>query len=210
MNHDRQEDQMPAAFRAAGDPPVPSRLVAITGGPGSGKTSLIDYLGSLGYATVPEAALQIIDELIRERGVSGQIEWRQAHPAEFVRLIMVRQATLEAACTVAEGQLGFCDRGRPDALAYAELFGLEVDSEIRVHVDGQRYLWVFVLDTLSDFRTRPATGRTSDRARSLRICDLLHEAYGSLGYTPTRVPELSIRDRARFVLSELGEQNLIS
>ena len=107
-----------------------SRLVVITGGPGSGKTSLVDYLGSLGYATVPEAAIQIIDELNREHGVRGQMAWRRQHFAEFTRLVCRRQAALEAACSVAEGDIAFCDRGRPDIKAYAELAGLELDSEM--------------------------------------------------------------------------------
>lgn len=184
---------------------VTSRLVVITGGPGSGKTSLVTRLGSLGYATVPEAALQIIDEFNREHGVAGQVEWRQQHPAEFTRLVMKRQVTLEAACTIAEGGIGFCDRGRPDTMAYAALAGYELDSESRSLVESQRYLRVFLLDTFSHFTMRPETGRTSDRERSVRIHDLLDEAYRSLGYLPCRVPELSVRNRARLVLSELGE-----
>jgi predicted ATPase len=184
---------------------VTSRFVVITGGPGAGKTSLVAHLGSLGYATVPEAGIQIIDELNREHWVPGQVKWRQQHPAEFLRLAMVRMAALETACTVAEGRFGFCDRGRPDALAYAELFGSELDSEVRSLIESQRYLRVFLLDTLSDFPARPATGRTSDRERSVRVNALLFEAYRSLGYAPFRVPELPTGDRARFVLSELGE-----
>ena len=184
---------------------VTSRFVVITGGPGSGKTSLVTHLGSLGYATVPEAAMQIVDELNRERGVPGQIEWRLQHPAEFNRLVAQRQAALEAACAVAEGRMGFCDRGRPDIKAYAALFGFELDAEIKVLVESQRYLRVLLLDTLSHFEARPATGRTSDRERSVRIHQFLLGTYRSLGYSPARVPELPIGDRAWFVLSELGE-----
>jgi predicted ATPase len=183
---------------------VTLRLVVITGGPGAGKTSLVTYLASLGYVTVPEAAIQIIDELNRELGVSGQVEWREGHPAEFVQLAFRRQVALEMACPVAEGSIGFCDRGRPDVVAYARLYGLELDREVRSLIERQRYLRVFLLDTLSSFEDRSATGRTSDRERSLRIGDLLDDAYRSYGYSPFQVPELSIEDRARIVLSELG------
>ena len=185
-------------------PQMASRLVVITGGPGSGKTSLVGYLGSMGYATVPEAAIQIIDERNQALGVPGQIAWRQRHPNEFQRLVVERQVALEAACRMAAGEFGFCDRGRPDALAYAALVGVELDRDIRALVEGQRYLQVFVLDTLACFEERPATGRTSDRQRSVRIRDLLEAAYRSLGYAPCRVPELSIADRASLVLSKLG------
>lgn len=201
----RMEDQRNMADAASGLPVRPVRFVAITGGPGSGKTSLIEYLGSLGYATVPEAAIQIIAELNRQHGIPGQIAFRREHPVEFLHLIMRRQAALEAACAAAEGSLVFCDRGRPDALAYAELYGLPPEDELRSHAASQQYHRVFLLDTLSHFPERPHTGRTSDRSRSLQVRDLLDAAYRSQGYSPFRLPELSTADRARLVLSELGE-----
>jgi predicted ATPase len=177
----------------------------ITGGPGSGKTTLVAHLGSLGYATVPEAAIQIIEELNRQRGVAGQVEWRLRHPAEFTRLIIRRQVALEAACAVAEGGIAFCDRGRPDPQAYAALAGSKLDGEVNALIEGQRYDRVFLLDTPLRFRERPETGRISDRARSVRIHELLEGVYRAHGYAPIQVPELSVEDRARFVLSELGE-----
>jgi predicted ATPase len=117
---------------------------------------------------------------------------------------------LEAACILFEGEFGFCDRGRPDALAYAELFGTEIDCEIRSLIGHQRYLCVFLLDTLSDFPARPTTGRTSDREQSMRLNTLLFQAYRSVGYSPFRVPELSVEERAQLVLSELGEPAISS
>lgn len=94
----------------------------------------------------------------------------------------------------------------PDALAYAELFGFELDRDLRSLVDRQRYLRVFILDTLTAFPVHAATGRTSDRQRSVRLNALLFKAYRSGGYAPIRVPELSIEARAQLVLSEtLGQ-----
>mgnify|MGYP001819448042 FL=1 len=180
------------------------RFAVITGGPGSGKTSLIDHLASLGYATVPEAGIQIIEELTQELGLAGQVVWRQQHPAEFQRLVQERLVANEEACSATGDALVFCDRGRPDALAYATLVGIELAAGSRTRIDDQRYHQVFLLDTLSHFEARPATGRTSNRQRSLRLHALLDSAYRSLGYEPVRIPELSIEDRARLVLESLG------
>lgn len=181
-----------------------TRLVVITGGPGSGKTSVVDHLASLGYPTLPEAAIQIVDELNREYGIAGQVAWRQQNRAEFDRLVLARQVALEAACPVPEGSIGFCDRGRPDVLAYAELAGHPVDGEMMRLIEGQRYLRVFLLDTLSRFPDRSETGRTSNRERSLRLGELLEHSYRSLGYKPVRVPERPVADRARLALRALG------
>jgi predicted ATPase len=184
-----------------------SRLVVITGGPGSGKTSVVDHLASLGYPTVPEAAIQLIDELNRERGLAGQVAWRKQHQAEFSRRVMARQVALEGACKIPEGTIGFCDRGRPDVLAYAELAGHDLDSEMRRLVECHRYLGVFLLDTLSRFPDRPETGRTSDRERSLRLAERLEATYRSLGYEPVRVPERPVAERAGLVLLALSARS---
>ena len=46
--------------------------VVVTGGPGSGKTTLVEALGRRGYATVPEAAIQVIEAKNAELGVEGR------------------------------------------------------------------------------------------------------------------------------------------
>ena len=45
------------------------RRVVLSGGPGSGKTALVEHYQKAGHATVPEAALQIIQELTRSMGL---------------------------------------------------------------------------------------------------------------------------------------------
>lgn len=181
-----------------------SRLVVITGGSGSGKTSLVAYLGSLGYPTVSEAAIEVIEDLNQRLGVPGQLRWREEHPLEFQRLVTKRQMLLEDACLVPAGTVAFCDRGRPDALAYARLYGFELDAEIQTLVKSQRYIAVFLLSTLSRFVERPATGRSSNYERSVRVHDLLKDAYCEMGYTPVMVPELPILERGEVVLAALG------
>lgn len=181
-------------------------FVVITGGPGSGKTSLVDYLASIGYATVPEAAWQIIEELNHEHGVAGQIVWRRAHPRVFQRLVLERQCALEAAYQVPPGRLVFCDRGRPDSLAYVDLAGVVLENDLLGLISAQCYSRVFLLDTLTRFDRRELTGRISDRERSLRIRQLLEMAYCKQGYAPVLVPELPIKERAHLVLEELGEK----
>jgi len=65
------------------------RRVVLTGGPGSGKTSLVEHYQKAGHAIVPEAALQIIQELTRTMGLAAQRRWRQKHVIEFQRLVPV-------------------------------------------------------------------------------------------------------------------------
>jgi len=64
---------------------------------------------------------------------------------------------------------------------------------------------VLVLETLRAFAGRPETGRTSDRAESVALGDVLAQVYRAAGYPLTLVPELATPpDRVAFVLAELG------
>ena len=48
-----------------------SYRVVVTGGPGSGKTTLVEALAARVYATVPEAGIQVIEALNREPGLEA-------------------------------------------------------------------------------------------------------------------------------------------
>ncbi len=176
-------------------------LVVVTGGPGSGKTTLVDALGKLGFATVPEAAIQVIDELNDELGLEGQKAWRSENRADFQTRVIHRQVALEERCS-AEGTT-FLDRGRLDGLAYCRHFGQPVPAELERLAPLARYDRVFVLDTLSDFADRGATGRTSDRAASIAIRERIEEVYREHGYAAVRVPEMDVGRRVEFVLGAL-------
>ena len=177
-------------------------LVVVTGGPGSGKTTLVEALGARGFATVPEAAIQVIGELNEELGLDGQKAWRGAHRAEFQTRVIRRQVELEERCTT-EG-VTFLDRGRPDGLAYCRHFGGAVPEEVARLAPLGRYDRVLVLDTLAHFEDRGATGRTSDRAMSLAVRERIEGVYRELGYSPLPVPEMEVGKRVEFALEVLG------
>lgn len=176
--------------------------VVVTGGPCSGKTTIIEALAARGHRTVPEAAIEVIAELSESLGVEGQAKWRSEHREDFQVLIIEKQAALEAAAAGGKGPL-FHDRGRLDGLAYCRVFGAPVPPEVEVGCRDLPYDRVYLLDTLSDFDGRAATGRTSDRERSLRIRDELVRTYTERGLPPVFVPETSVEERLELILGDL-------
>ena len=109
----------------------------------------------------------MITELKHEMGVDGQARWRDQNRDAFQVLIVRKQAELERESN--DCATVFLDRGRLDGVAYCQLFDMDPPQEVVERCQGENYGRVFVLDTLSDFTTRIASGRTSGRERSLEI-----------------------------------------
>jgi predicted ATPase len=178
----------------------PARYV-ITGGPFSGKTSLVRALAAQGFATVPEAAIEVIEDLTHEFGLDGQAAWRAEHREEFQERIIQKQLVLEER-EHAVGPL-FLDRGRLDGVAYCHVYQSEIPTSLAFACSNLPYDKVFLLDTLTAFEGRAKSGRTSDRARSLAIRDALRAVYADRGLEPIDVPEMPLVERVEFVIAQL-------
>jgi predicted ATPase len=180
------------------------RWIVITGGPFSGKTSLLERLGARGYRTLPEAAIRVIDELNAQLGVEGQRSWRLAHPIEFQDRVAREQDERERLVQLRAGEVLFADRGLPDSIGYCRYKGVEPPLWLLEATRVRRYTEVLLLDTLSNFDRRLTSGRTSTYEDSLRIRDHLRTTYEELGYPVIAVPELAIGERDTYILELLG------
>ena len=177
-----------------------SLRIVVTGGPGSGKTSLVEHYRLAGHAIVPEAALQIIQELTRTMGMAPQRRWRQERVVEFQRLILQRQLELERHNGSAIHGWVFLDRGRPDGLAYMHLARVTPPEDMVAMMADDPYDRVFVLDTLDEYNPRTATGRfTESREDSLLIQQAILRVYRELGYQPVPVPVMPLAARAAWI-----------
>ena len=181
-----------------------ARLIVITGGPGTGKTSLIEALAERGWATVPEAAIEVIGELNAEMGLERQKEWRHANRSEFQARVLARQKTLEGAALDSEEPVAFLDRSRLDGLAYCRYFDEAPPAELVQAADEVRYDDVVWLEQLGVFPDRGATGRTSDRDASIALGDEIATVYEERGYELLRLPDGPLPDRVDRLLRELG------
>ena len=177
-----------------------------------GKTTLINRLDELGYATVPEAAMQVIDVLNGLIGPEQQLAWRTAHKAAFGALLGAIAVAQEARAASSEASVVFLDRSILDNLGYARVRGYDPPNFLTASVISSvvaRIRQVFVLDVLAsnqaELEVRNAeTGRATDPQGSRHVSSVMHDVYASLGCRTEWLPDLPVEQRLQRLLQESG------
>ncbi len=172
--------------------------IVITGGPSTGKTTLLAELSKLGYLTVPEAARTIIDEAL-EKGIS--VEELRADEKQFQDSVAFRKRDVEA--NLDPATVTFIDRGMHDTMAYNEASEFVMGESIEALMDASHYRHVFLLEPLELYEQDYA--RTEDEAFRMRINTLLDKAYTQYGMKPIRVPATIVADRVKLILSYISK-----
>jgi predicted ATPase len=171
--------------------------VLVTGAMGSGKSTLIRALAARGRVVVEEPARPILAEQ-RAFGGAGVPE---ADPRLFVELMLSRAIQAHGACRGAPGPVLF-DRGVPDMIAYAALFGLDLAPYRRAAAVFRYAPRAFVTpDWPEIYATDEERKMTYAQARAFG--GMLREIYAELGYALVELPRASPEERADFVLSRL-------
>ena len=97
----------------------------ITGGPSTGKTTLIKELSKRGYCTAPEAARTLIDAALAD-GVA--VEERRIDERRFQ--YDVARLKQEVENTQSTNDITFFDRGMQDTVAYLRYYGFDSEDWI--------------------------------------------------------------------------------
>lgn len=175
---------------------APNKWYVITGGPGSGKTSLVNELARRGYDTVKEAARAIIDEGLASGLTMEQI---RGDSASFQERILRRKIRAESQLDPAA--VTFLDRGIRETEVHLRNGGITPEQWIIDAVSTASYYRVFVLEQISEYK--PDYARPETAATASRIGGLIRLAYETAGLSTITVPELSVEARADFVLDRL-------
>lgn len=171
----------------------------ITGGPGVGKTTLLDELSKRGYRYVPEVARKIIKEQMDAGGKA--LPW--ANTRLYSDMMLAR--SIEDFITYSsEDGLLFFDRGIPDTYGYEVLMNFDMTDTLKQAVKQYRYnLQVFILPPWPEIYETDGE-RKQDYDEAVATYDVMCRIYTKLGYTVIDVPRLPVSERADFVLDKLG------
>jgi len=174
----------------------PTDWCVITGGPSSGKSTVIRLLKDMGYKTTEELAQHYID-LQRVNGRS--VEEIRSNQRQFQHKVLNLQIDTERRLNPQE--LVFLDRGLPDELAYYRYFNLQPDEKLIENLENFSYRKIFIMDLLpldKDY------ARTEDLKAQKELHQMIIETYMRRGEPIVMVPVLPPKERVKFILEDLG------
>lgn len=174
------------------------KLFVITGGPGSGKTSLIEALATCGYRTTVEAGRSIIREQLELGGQA--LPWSNA--TAFAELMLKREIQSYRKAS-ASAQLVFFDRGIPDVVGFLRLMSLPVPPLAELSARDLRYdRRVFIAPPWRDIFEQDAE-RQQTFTLAVATYDAMVTEYTHRGYELLPLPLASIDERVQFVLDSV-------
>lgn len=168
----------------------------ITGGPGGGKTSLLESLASKGYAYIPETARQIIKERIL-KGLSPRPD-----PATFALQIFNKDWT-NFTSNAKRSSLLFFDRSFMDSAW--QLFHCDRIAYHKIkdtHLTHRFNNTVFIAPPWKEIYLTD-TERDQSFEESIDIYERLKQWYGEHHYDIVILPKDTIENRLKFLLSQI-------
>ncbi len=173
-------------------------IIVITGGPGTGKTTIINAMVANGHLCYPEISRQITLEA-REQGIEQLFLEK---PLLFSELLLEgRKKQYFSAKDEAVDRV-FLDRGIPDILAYMHYIGDAYPAFFDQACKDHPYTKVFILPPWEAiYQSDEARYENFEQAQL--IYNHLRETYSSYGYDLVEVPVGTVEERIEFILKQL-------
>lgn len=177
-----------------------TKKIVITGGPGTGKSSIIRRLEANGHECLHEISRQVTLEA-QKQGISQLFLEKPVLFSEKLlegRIIQHKEADMLPSNTV------FIDRGIPDVLAYMDFFKTTYPEHFIEACEKHVYDHIFILPPWQEIYVSD-NERYESFNESRKISLYLEKSYKQFGYKPIEVPKIPIPERIDFILGKLDE-----
>ncbi len=173
-----------------------SKKIVITGGPGTGKTTIINELINRNYICLEEISRQVTLEA-QQRGIEQLF---LTEPLLFSDMLMKgrKEQFIEAKRT--DNDLVFLDRGIPDVVAYMDYYKTEYPKRFVDACREHKYDHVFILAPWQEIYVSD-NERYENFDQAVEIHHHLMAAYARYGYALHDVPFGPVDKRADFILN---------
>jgi len=172
--------------------------IVITGGPGTGKSSIINELERRNHLCYQEVSREVTLEA-RKNGVDQLF---LTNPLRFSELLLkARTNQFESAVEETQSPL-FYDRGLPDVLAYMDFVSNEYPEYFNQTCRKNLYDQIYILPPWKDIYVSDSE-RYESFEQAVKIHHQLVKTYRKFGYQLIEVPHGSIKERTDFILNGL-------
>lgn len=171
--------------------------IVILGGPGTGKTSVLNELAQRGYHCLPEVSRTIIQQAQKE----GIEQLFLTHPLLFSeKLLAGRIKQFKQAEEI--DAFVFIDRGIPDVTAYMDFKGEKYPNSFIKANQNYKYDQAFILPIWNEIYESD-TERYENLQQAKEIENHLVNTYEDLGYHLIEVPKYNVVKRADFIIKNI-------
>lgn len=175
------------------------KKIVITGGPGTGKSTVIVELEKRNYNCMHEISREVT-LMARKNGIE-QLFLKD--PMLFSKMLLEGRVNQFKKATAKKGDIVFFDRGVPDVFAYMNYLGVDYPA---IFVDKSKentyYNPVFIMPPWKEIYITD-NERYESFEQSLAIYNHLKSAYKGLGYDIVEVPFGTAEERANFILENI-------
>jgi len=169
----------------------------ITGGPGTGKTSVINELKKKGFNCIDENSREVIS---REIIIGGEVlPWKDQIAFEN----KISNIRTQKYLTSPKESICFFDRSPIDCIAYLRLNNLEATSKIINDIKKCNFnTTVFYTPIWEEIYVNDDE-RKENIKQAKEIETSILETYKSKGYKLVEIPKISITARVDFIISKI-------
>jgi predicted ATPase len=172
--------------------------IVITGGPGTGKSTVIEELMRLKYACMPEISREITLNA-QKKGID-QLFLKK--PLLFSQLLLDGRESQYKQAGIKKNDIVFFDRAIPDVHGYMNYLGVDYPNNYIEKSLEHRYSDIFLMPPWEKIYTTD-NERYENFEQSLAIYNHLKKTYLHLNYDIIEVPLGTVQKRVNFILNTI-------
>lgn len=174
------------------------KTIVIIGGPGSGKTTIINKLLELGYCCYNEISRQVTIDAQKQ----GIEQLFLTNPLLFSELLLDGRKKQFLSAKNESSDVVFIDRGIPDILAYLDYVGQSYPASFDAACRENSYSKIFILPPWEEIFVGDSE-RYENYEQGKLIYEYLKKTYKFYGYELTEVPKDTLENRVLFILNRV-------